>query len=510
MPRTERLIKALLLLLLIGALYAPALSYDFVYDDLPHITHNPQVTDPSISWFSIFFLPTHPGDLYRPLTTLTYRTTAALAGLDKGVFHATNILLHWICAVLIGEILWRLTRQCNAAFMTAVLFALHPVGVEAVASIVGRAEILAALFILTALCLELQQTPRTAALRTPLLTLPLLFCAMLSKESAFVGTLLVPATVYWDRQRSDTPSPHSGRQALILFALTLIPAALALALRVHALNGFAMIHCDATRVFPENPICHLALSERAFPALNVLAQYGLHAVAPFTLSADYSQTLPTLMSGVFSPVGILQTLLMPVLLVIAWIHRQAILGAGLLWFLSAFACTANVLFPIGTIMADRLAYLPLSGALASLCFFLVGAEPSVRWQRARTITTLLLLACFACAATGRVAVWKDSYTLFSSTIRDNPLSPKAHYNLAITLLLEERDTKGAEALLKESLRLNPHDSRTTRALAEIGIARNEPWHAEYWLRRTLELDPGDAKSEGTLEHLKRLKQLGTL
>lgn len=506
MPCSERLIKALLLFILIGTLYAPTGDFNFVYDDLPHITLNPQVTDQSLSWLSVFSQPTHPGDLYRPVTTLTYRATYALVGLDPKFFHFTNIILHWMCAVLIGAILWTLTNQCNPAFLTAALFALHPLGTETVASVVGRAELLSALCILAALYVELQRVPRARSLRTVLLTLPLLLCGMLSKESAFVGVGLLPTAVYWASRRAHEPLSESRRKTTRIFLVTLASAIVALILRVHALGGISLIQCTATRIFPENPICHLPLGERALPALYLLGQYAFHALLPLSLSTDYSQALPTLLSVALSPLGFLQALLVPILLLAAWRHRQSVRGAGIFWFFIAFSCTANLLFPIGTLMADRLTYLPLAGALASISYLLVGTDPARQWPRAGAAVSVLLLIMFACVATARVTVWRDSYSLFSSAVRDNPLSPKAHYNLAITYLLERKDPSRAEAHLKESLRLHPDDARTTRALAEIGISRNEPWRAEYWLRRTLELDPGDTKSATTLQRLQELKQ----
>ena len=80
---------------------------------------------------------------YRPLVTLSFRWTAQLAGLDGAYwFHLTNVLLH--CAATMAVTI-------SAGRVSGLLFAVHPVHCEAVAGLVGRADVICTLFFLAGL-----------------------------------------------------------------------------------------------------------------------------------------------------------------------------------------------------------------------------------------------------------------------------------------------------------------------------------------------------------------------
>lgn len=89
---------------------------------------------------------------YRPLTVLTFRANAEMAGITPFTFHLTNVLLHVIVCALFYEFSLKIfQKQTIPAALASFVFLAHPVHTEAVANIVGRAEVLAGLFYL--LCL---------------------------------------------------------------------------------------------------------------------------------------------------------------------------------------------------------------------------------------------------------------------------------------------------------------------------------------------------------------------
>ncbi|XP_009857867.3 protein O-mannosyl-transferase TMTC2 [Ciona intestinalis] len=132
---------------------------DFVYDDLKAIVNNPDVTQasPIANIFKNDFWGTpltHTGShrSYRPLTTLTFRFNHCLFGLSPGPYHVTNVLLHCVVTMLfchVIKIVLNFTSQMS--MLAGLMFSLHPVHTEAVAGIVGRADVLATLFTLSAL-----------------------------------------------------------------------------------------------------------------------------------------------------------------------------------------------------------------------------------------------------------------------------------------------------------------------------------------------------------------------
>ena len=96
---------------------------------------------------------THSGShkSYRPLCVLTFRINHALGGLNPAGYHLGNILLHAIVTATFTYVIGSLTGRRLTAAVSGALFAAHPVHTEAVAGVVGRAELLACLFYLLSL-----------------------------------------------------------------------------------------------------------------------------------------------------------------------------------------------------------------------------------------------------------------------------------------------------------------------------------------------------------------------
>lgn len=155
--RRQLQLKDLSLPLLVPLLaYLNSLGGDFVHDDIPAIVRNPDVRgDGGLSRLLYMDFWGEPlaasgsHKSYRPLTTATFRLTASLVGLWPLAYHAVNVLLHAaVSAGLYVVCVQRLAMRPPTARVAAVLFSLHPVHTEAVSGIVGRADLLAGLFML--------------------------------------------------------------------------------------------------------------------------------------------------------------------------------------------------------------------------------------------------------------------------------------------------------------------------------------------------------------------------
>ena len=133
---------ALVLLVLLA--YLPALRAGYVWDDDDYITQNPTLTDLK----GLVRIWTQPGAVpqYYPVVHTTYWVERHLWGLRPLGYHLVNILLHGLGAVLFWSVLRRLSLR--GAWIGAALFALHPVGVESVAWVTERKNVLSTCFYL--------------------------------------------------------------------------------------------------------------------------------------------------------------------------------------------------------------------------------------------------------------------------------------------------------------------------------------------------------------------------
>ena len=154
-------------LLVLGTVlaYQPVWRAGFIWDDDAYVTQNAMLTAPdglSQIWFSA-----HRQSQYFPLVYTTLRFERALWGLNPQGYHAVNVLLHAVNALLLWQLLRRLAVP--GAWLAAAIFALHPVQVESVAWITELKNVQSTLFYLLALLAWVKFVGKPAAPRVGLL-----------------------------------------------------------------------------------------------------------------------------------------------------------------------------------------------------------------------------------------------------------------------------------------------------------------------------------------------------
>ena len=118
---------ALLLIAFVFIAYAQVFRAAFIWDDESHLTQNPCVVGP----LGLKEIWTTTQAVYYPLVLTTFWALHKFVGLNPLPYHALNVLLHAVSAIL----LWRVLRllQVRGAWLGAALWALHPVMVQSVA-----------------------------------------------------------------------------------------------------------------------------------------------------------------------------------------------------------------------------------------------------------------------------------------------------------------------------------------------------------------------------------------
>ncbi|HMZ51353.1 MAG TPA: hypothetical protein PK988_03735, partial [Candidatus Sumerlaeota bacterium] len=140
-----------LLAFIVFVAFAPALRNDFLYwDDNIYTFQEPLVTDGASATLMKIFRSSHHGNYY-PITLASFWIEYRIAGMTPAVYHLTNVLLHVINALLCFRLLRLIVGNMTLAWLAALLFAVHPLRVEAVAWISARKDLLAALFYLSAM-----------------------------------------------------------------------------------------------------------------------------------------------------------------------------------------------------------------------------------------------------------------------------------------------------------------------------------------------------------------------
>ncbi len=498
-PRLGPLASALLVLLAV-AVFLNGLGGDFTYDDKSIVRDNGRIESPSrageIFTTHYFGGSMATGTNYRPGLLLSFALQRWVHGGRPFWFHAVNVALHAGVTLLLAAWLLRLRFPRGAVLAAAALFAVVPIHVEAVTSIVGRGETLAAFLVLLSAVLWLRTTEGERLERRAYAgTLAAFLLAVFVKESAVVlPGMVVLGELFRDGRGDGLWRKLRGALAVrgLAFAGLLVPVALLFLVRRVVLGGY-LISGQASIFDLENPLVPMKAPVRMANALLLLARYAAKTFWPTHLSADHSAYALPLVSGAFDVrVGVaLAGLAALVLAALALLRSRPLFGFGLLFFLGTSLPGSNLLFPIGTIYAERLAYLPSAGLLAAATAlfvptaFAVPRHGPLRWRES------LLLAALAAGSAATVArnrVWRNDSVLFADTVRHSPLSAKAHYNWAYQLSQEKRVDEAREQLL-EAVRIFPRHYEAWGFLGKIAWDAGKLDDAIGYYRRSTEIFP---------------------
>ncbi|HEV2062921.1 MAG TPA: hypothetical protein VGS00_00035 [Thermoanaerobaculia bacterium] len=495
MSKRDRLLFAGLLLAACCLTYANGLSGAFAYDDKAIVRDNPRIRSPEaveqIFATSYFGGPPGTGSAYRPLLLLSFAVQWWIHGADAVLFHAGNVLLHAVATLLLWRLLLSLALPPPGSCAAALLFAVHPIHVEAVTSIVGRGEIQAAVFVLLYLGSALRVGERRKTAFALGLALVSYAAGVLTKEGAAVAPALafllflaraeggLASRVRFAFARGWPLYAASGAALLGIFAL-----------RARVLGG--ALRGPATSIYElENPLAPLPALARIGNAAVVLVRYAGRVLVPLGLSADESAwSLPVL--ALRSPIVIGAIVLFAAAAAASlWRLPAARCAAfGFLFFCVAFLPTANVLFPIGTVFAERLAYLPSAGLCLVLGALLAGAASDLAGvSRARRSALLAVTLLFAGRAAVRNTVWRTDEALFSNSVRTAPRSAKAWYNDGF-IAIERRNPGHARESERRATEIygNYWDAFAVKGHAERDLGLLSEAEASY--ARSVELNPG--------------------
>jgi tetratricopeptide (TPR) repeat protein len=353
---------ALFLVLVAALVYANALANRFALDDTVVVLKNPLVHHLAGMWQAFFhsYWPevTRAGQ-YRPLTMATFALDWVISGGNVAWLHAANVLWHVTACLLLWRLLADITSR-SGALAGALIFAVHPVHVEAVSNLVGRSDVICAAFTLAALL---------AHRRRLWIAVPCYAAALFAKESGitFIGLavasdLLLPGPL---AVRDSGAAPRSARgrssRPVNLIARWPLYAGYAAVTAAYAAI-LARLFRDMPLVRVAEPWMHVSTGERLLTVARIVPEYLRLLFVPVHLHVDYMPRAldvaqhPSL--GVIAGVAIVIAAVM--VTIRAWKRAPAVAFAVL-----AFTCTiapvANVFFPSGVMVAERTLYLPSIG-----------------------------------------------------------------------------------------------------------------------------------------------------
>jgi tetratricopeptide (TPR) repeat protein len=481
----------LIFLALTTALFGNTLMNGFVHDDKPLVVENRLIRDVQgmTRIFASGYWTTRDQsvpELYRPLTVFSLALNRLTLGAGPFGYHLVNVLLHGCVCWLVFLLVQALGGSRWLAWAAGLIFAVHPVHVEAVAPVVGRSELLAAGFGLLALLFHCRARATEKPAARLLLGASLCYlAALLSKESAIVLPLLAWLTDLALPAELGAPSRRAVRLPYYFYAA--VTGAYLLA-RVAVLGAVA-----ASLIHPlDNPLVAMDRGSAARTALVAGGRYLLLMAWPWKLSADYAGSAIHPATRWLDLPFLASLTLLAILVGVAvtqW-RRGRLAPYGMLFFFVAWLPISNLLFIIGTPLAERLLYLPSVGLAIALGALLARGH-RVGPRLTAAVLALLLLAGSA-RTFARNRVWHDDGSFAFATAANAPTSAKAQFNLGV-FLEEHSDPGGAAAAYARAAELAPDWADAHFNLAGVLSRTSRLPEAVLAYRSALGLRPDDPR-----------------
>jgi tetratricopeptide (TPR) repeat protein len=424
----RHLLAAAGLCVLTLAAYSNSFSSGFVFDNKDLLLQDPRIREATRENVGLilqhtYWWPYGESGLYRPFATLSYLFNYAVLGNGEHPegYHWINLLLHLGNVLLVYALARRLLKSFWPPVFAAALWAVHPVLTESVTNIVGRVDLLAAMAVLSGLLFYLKSTEARGTRRWMWLAalMAVTFLGVFSKESAVVilGVIALYELVWWRERRN--------LRGLLFGCAAIAPPLLAM---WYARS--VVVPGSPQFPFVDNPLVAADFWTARLTALKVIARYLGLLVWPAHLSADYSYAEIALARGSAADWLAWSIVAVAIAAVIAFRRNRTVL------FAAGFAAvailpTANLLFPIGTIMAERFLYLPAIAASVCLVMALYALPPGRR--NAAPIALCLITVAFAVRTWVRNTDWLDDLSSARAMARTSPESYKGHALLASAL-----------------------------------------------------------------------------
>jgi len=449
------------------------LSFDYTLDDPFFTKENPNVSK-GLSAIREFFTHAayygvfkHHDASYRPLMLTSFALEKDLFDFNPHTSHLINLILFALESVVLFQLLRKMfvTASVWIPYAMTLLFVLHPMHTEVVASVKSRDEIMGLLFAALALIQTLQYAD-TGQSKYLIFSAAWFFCALMSKETPIAFVLIAPMTLWFFR---------SVDMKKILTAVA--PYAVVVVLYLLMRSAFIESDGEKVRILVNNNglMAATTYGEKLATALWIQLKYLIILGFPHPLSYDYSYSQIPIISfaspKALAAVGVIIALFVYAL---KGFKKKDVFAWCILYYGMSVIITANVLVDIGATMAERFIFSGSLGFCVALVWLLAkllkADTGKADFSNTKPLFATVTLVCvlYAGKTIARNEVWQSNETLYESGLETAPDSWRAQYLYGAdctTRLSKETDValkkelyEKAAAAFSRSLEILPNNS----------------------------------------------------
>ena len=491
--RRPQVVALCLLVLVAGGLYLNSIGNTFTNWDDGMIYSNPQIR--ILSWDNIremFILK--KGATYQPIRVLSYAVDYHFWKLNPLGYHITNILFYVLTCIMVYFTLFYLSIQLRergspeshgrVALFGALLFAAHPVHVEAVTWLAARKEVLQGFFFFLAFYLYLKGREGAGKKRIVYLGMVILsiLLATLSKPSAviFPGVIIIYEIA---RRREGFVNFLKSHLAFLVSSLVISTIFTFILMKV-------MFEAGGIKAYRGD-----SFLSNFLVSLYVFLQNIKLLIFTINYSAGYSFVVSMPVFSIKNVILILITFSLFVISILS-LRRTKVIFFSFFFFFITLLPYLNII-PISTLKADRYVFIA-SFSYALLLGVLFDRVYAYRWKRfsegffrlLSVVLFLFLLAGYSFMTIHQNRIWENSYTLWSDAVEKHPESSTANALMGVVYMELGMDEKAVQ-YLEKAVQLLPYDYQSRNNLGIVYGRLDEPEKALKEFGTAIQLRPDD-------------------
>ncbi|MCK4752406.1 MAG: tetratricopeptide repeat protein [Planctomycetes bacterium] len=459
-------------------------SFDFISrDDIDYVTANKNVTAgftrDGITWA---FTAGYASN-WHPLTWLSHMADCQLFGLNAGMHHLTNAILHIINTLLLFAVFKRMTGALWASAFVAAAFAVHPLHVESVAWVSERKDVLSTMFWFLTMMAYVSYVKRPGAGRY-LLVLLAFALGLMAKPMLVTLPFVLLLLDYWPLGR------FKDIKKLIVEKIPLFILMIASSVTTFLVQRTAGA-VVATRTIP--------LITRTANALIAYAKYIEKMFWPSGLTIFYPH--PT------GEVSMLHAVIAAAVLISisVWVFWKAryykYLAVGWLWFIGTLVPVIGLVQVGDQALADRYTYIPLVGLFIIIAWGASDLLSKLRYKKiilamsaAAIFSTLTVCTC------SQLRHWRNTRTVFEHALNVTEDNYIAYFSL-IKPLRQQGKIDQAIAYATEALRIVPNLPYAHNSLGVDLATIGKYDEAAIHFKKALEVQPDFADARCNLGYM---------
>jgi protein O-mannosyl-transferase len=479
-----------LIILIIGIVYSNTLDAEWHLDDFHNITDNPWIKIENLypeSLKNTFFAAYDKGEyrgenIYRPAAMFSFALNWYFGKTDVTGYHVVNILIHMIAALFLFLCVYTLLNTPNVrekfqnkrysiALLAAVLWAIHPIQIQAVTYIVQRMASMAGMFFITSMYTYLKARLSQDFFKRYLLFFVssiLFILAISSKQNAAMLPLLLVVIEFVFFQ--DFRKPKIRRLSLLVFCLFFVFIILG--------GTFLFLDNNAVSFLEKYSQRPFTLPERLMTEARVVLFYVYQLFYPVSSNFSIVHDI-TLSTSLFSPWTTLPAIIAIISIVAGAFlaaPRMPVLSFAVIFFLVNHIIESTII-PLELVFEHRnyipsmFVFVPISAGICNVLDRYGKSDKQFLFYTYGLITTILIIAVGVGTYT-RNFDWLTEKSFWEDALNKAPDSARPYQNLAVSYYMKIGDHDTAVELLEKAIDLKDSKPNYSKMISFLNLSKN--------------------------------------